>query len=81
MVFQLCCYQISAVDIRVGYERTVYTTPEGDVSVELCAIIYEPNTGVAPRPFVISYSTENGTAGKCHHILHTLNFTLSSILL
>ena len=60
------CYniKISAADIRVGYERTVYTTPEGDTFVELCAIIYEPTTGVAPRPFVISYATSADTAGN-----------------
>ena len=58
------CEYSPAADIRVGYERTVYTTPEGDISVELCAIIYEPDTGVAPRPFVLSYATADDTAGK-----------------
>ena len=67
-----CCVDISsAADIRVGYEMTVSTTSEGEVFVELCAIIYEPDTGVAPRPFVISYVTTDNTAGECsHHILH-----------
>ena len=60
------CYDIkfSAADIRVGYEMTVYTTTEGDTFVELCAIIHEPITGVAPRPFVISYTTSDDTAGN-----------------
>ena len=61
----------SAADICVGYERTIYTTPEGDVSVELCAIIYEPDTGVAPRPFVISYVT--AASEYSHLILHILS--------
>ena len=60
------CYdiKISADPIRVGYEMTVYTTLEGDTFVELCAIIYEPITGVAPRPFVISYATSDDSAGN-----------------
>ena len=61
------CHHISAAHIRVGYERTIYTTPEGDISVELCAIIYEPDTEVAPRPFVLSYATDDYTAGKCKY--------------
>ena len=49
----------------------VCTTSEGEVFVELCAIIYEPETGVAPRPFVISYVTADNTAGEySHHVLH-----------
>ena len=49
--------------ITVGYEFTMYTTSEGEGSVELCAVIYEPITGVAPRDFVISSTTSSGTAG------------------
>ena len=45
---------------------TLYSTAEGDISVVLCAMIYEPILGVAPRPFVLSYSTEDGTASKYH---------------
>ena len=59
--------------IRVGYEKTVYTTPEGDVEVELCVIIYQPPSGGAPRPFTISYSTEDDTACMSVH-----DFTTSS---
>ena len=50
--------------IRVGYECSVYTTDEGQGVVELCAIIYDPPSGGAPRPFFIFAST-NGTAGTC----------------
>ena len=50
--------------IEVGYERTEYTVTESQGSVELCAIIFEPETGVAPRPFQLTVSTANGTAGN-----------------
>ena len=50
-------------DIHVGYERTVYTALESQLLVRLCVIIYPPSRGVAPRPFTISYTTENDTAG------------------
>ena len=53
-----CC-----ADIHVGYERTVYTTPESQRFVTLCAIIYSSSSGVAPRPFAISYTTADDTAG------------------
>ena len=54
----------SAVDITVGYELTVYTTTEGQGEVELCAVIFEPDTGGAPRPFELSFTTEDGSAGQ-----------------
>ena len=47
----------------MGYERTEYTVTERG-SVELCAIIFEPETGVAPRPFQLTVSTDDGTAGN-----------------
>ena len=49
--------------IRVGYERSVYTTGEGQIEVELCAIIYDPPSGGATRPFFILATTMDGTAG------------------
>ena len=51
-------------NITVGYERTLYTTPEGDTEVELCVVIYEPPSGGTPRSFVLSYSTADGTASE-----------------
>jgi hypothetical protein len=48
--------------IEVGYERTEYTVTESQGSVELCVIIFEPETGVAPRPFQLTVSTDDGTA-------------------
>ena len=55
---------------------TVYNTSEGDGFVELCTIIYEPDTEVAPRPFVISYATADDTAGKCIHHNYFAHSTL-----
>ena len=49
-------------EIIVGYEFTSYTTTEAMGSVTLCAIIYNPPSGVAPRPFTISATTQDGTA-------------------
>ena len=49
-------------EIIVGYEFTSYTTTETMGSVTLCAIIYNPPSGVAPRPFTISATTQDGTA-------------------
>ena len=51
--------------VRVGYEFTEYRTPEGDLVVELCAIIYEPTLeGPSPRAFTLSFVTSDGTASK-----------------
>ena len=51
-------------NIIVGYERTLYTTPEGDTEVVMCVVIYEPPSGGTPRSFVLSYSTADGTASE-----------------
>ena len=50
--------------ITVGYEFTVYSTSESAGVVEICAIIYEPPTGGAPRDFVVSSTTRDGSASK-----------------
>ena len=50
--------------ITVGYELISYTTSEEEGSVDICAVIYEPATGGAPRSFVVSASTVDGSAGK-----------------
>ena len=50
--------------ITVGYEFTVYSTSESAGVVEICAIIYEPSTGEAPRRFVVSSATRDGSASK-----------------
>ena len=51
--------------VRVGYEFIEYRTPEGDLVVELCAIIYEPTLeGPSPRAFTLSFVTSDGTASK-----------------
>ena len=50
--------------ITVGYQFTVYSTSESAGVVEICAIIYEPPTGGAPRDFVVSSTTRDGSASK-----------------
>ena len=52
----------------IGYERTVYITPEGNRTVELCARVFSP-AGGSPRDIVISATTRDGTAGTTHQSL------------
>ena len=47
----------------VGYELTVYNVTESDGRVQLCAVIFEPATGVSPRSFQLSVTTQDGSAG------------------
>ena len=49
------------LEIVVGYEKIVYITPEGMSYVELCAVVTSHDG--APRPFIISATTQDGTAG------------------
>ena len=50
----------------IGYERTVYITPEGNRTVELCARMFSPPGGTS-RDIVISATTRDGTAGTIHY--------------
>ena len=53
----------SSVFVRVGYDPTVYTTSEGEGMVELNIFVFShPVTGT-PRPFTLSVTTTDGTAG------------------
>ena len=53
----------SSVFVRVDYDPTVYTTSEGEGMVELnIFVISHPVTGT-PRPFTLSVSTQDCTAG------------------
>ena len=56
--------------ITVGYEYTVYTTSEDQGTVELCAIIYDPPSGLAPRDFVILSTIRDGTAGYYNYLVY-----------
>ena len=60
---QLKCtlFFVSAEPIVVGYEFSEYTTSESIGFVELCAGVTSHSAG-APRPFVISATTANGSA-------------------
>ena len=60
----VCTIPLLTDPIVVGYERTVYTTPEGARQVELCAVVTDPPTGGAPREFFLLATTEDGTAGR-----------------
>ena len=52
-----------SVLIQVGYDPTVYVTSESEGYVVLNVRIFEPTSGGAPRPFTLSVSTQEGTAG------------------
>lgn len=49
-------------DTLVGYETTLYTTSEGIEQVEICAVLMSPGPATAPGYFVLSWTTESGTA-------------------
>ena len=52
---------------------TTYTTTEGTGLVELCAVITSPQNGVvAPRPFVISVTTTDDSAGRATALIISL---------
>ena len=57
-------------DISVGYELTVYTTSENMRNVQICAVLMAPGPVIALRGFVLSSTTESGTASKFNHKLH-----------
>ena len=50
-------------NITVGFSATLYTTSEDQGSVEISIIISEPTSGGAPRPFSLSLTTQDNTAG------------------
>ena len=49
--------------ITVGYELATYTTSEGEGSLELSITVFNFPTDGTPRPFTLSVSTEDGSAG------------------
>ena len=42
--------------IKVGYTSSVYTIDESSKSVELCAVVKQPESGGTPRPFTLLVS-------------------------
>ena len=74
----MCCIKICSVNyenyclytgvITVGYEQEEYEVTESEDVAEVCAVIYSQTDGGATRPFQLSVSTENSTAG-CSHTL------------
>ena len=71
---------LSAGPIQVGYEFTQYTTSEEEGVVELCAIIYVPAFGVAPRDFVIEANTTDASAGMNNAQSPSTNIPHSTLL-
>ena len=55
----------------------MYTTTETEGTVVLCAIIFDPPSGGAPRPFVLSVTTADGTAGMDVIILDNVSIAES----
>ena len=51
----------------------MYSTSESAGVVEICAVIYEPPTGGAPREFVVSSTTRDGLASKRLNEGNTVN--------
>ena len=51
-----------AADVFVGYEFSLYTTTEDIGQVEICAVLMDPGPTTAPQDFVLSSTTESGTA-------------------
>ena len=64
MLITDCSIMYTTGPIIVGYEFVVYTTDETAGMVQICAIIYEPMTGGAPRDFVVLSTTRDGSASK-----------------
>ena len=49
--------------LTVGYGFTTYQTSESIGFVRLSITVVNPSSGGAPRPFTLSVSTRDGTAG------------------
>lgn len=60
----------------------MYTTDEGQTGVELCAIVFDPPTGGAPREFFLLATSSDGTAGTAQlkSPLHILLFCVVTII-
>ena len=69
---------LSSVPIEVGYEFSVYSTPEGAGLVTLCAVVMN-FPGGSPRPFTINATTEDGSAGTKHSPQQTKTPHFSSL--
>ena len=54
---------ISGEEISFGFDATVYTTSENQGMVQVRIVVQTPSTGGTPRPFSVSVSTTDDTAG------------------
>ena len=59
----MVAFRIFSVLIQVGYEMNKYITTEGGGEVNLSIVIFDPPSALVPRPFTLSVSTSDGTAG------------------
>ena len=64
--------------IIVGFESTTYTIHESQERVELSVSVKVPLTGGTPRPFSLSVSTKDNTAGT--PLLQNLTVSESTLL-
>ena len=60
-----------AGDIFVGYEPIMYTTNEDNNTVTLTIKLFSPST--APRPFNLTVSTRDDTAGNFTQFEHVMS--------
>ena len=62
-IITICCMNILAVEIRVGYEMEEYEITESGGALNVCAVIYNAQSRGAPRDFDLAVSTIDNTAG------------------
>ena len=61
---------ITFLGARVGFERTFYQVNESVGTVELCAVVYEPNISCPIEfAFNITFETSDISAGTCMSIV------------
>ena len=60
---QLQFHTLPTGPIQVGYDPTVYTTSEVEGRVELTIFVFSHPVDGAPRPFTLSVSTQDESAG------------------
>ena len=71
LLYNLACFNSyfdDIVDIFVGYNSTLYTTSEGIGQVQVCAVLMAPGSAIALQDFILSSTTENGTASTSYNI-------------
>ena len=70
-VLHFSAFIFIAGDIFVGYEPIMYTTNEDNNTVTLTIKLFSPST--APRPFNLTVSTRDDTAGNFTQFEHVMS--------